>query len=67
MASVVPGYVQHVVPVPHAGHGQVVHDCEVKKSEQTPCAHTWLAAQAVPQLPAVLEQWSGLDWSCASV
>ncbi len=40
MGSVVPGYWQHVVPVPHAGQGHVVHAEDVKKSAQLPCAHT---------------------------
>jgi hypothetical protein len=36
IASVVPGYEQHVVPVPHAGQGQVVHEDEVKKVSHVP-------------------------------
>jgi hypothetical protein len=40
MASVVPGYWQHVVPVPHAGQGQVVQTVDVKNAAQVPCAQT---------------------------
>jgi hypothetical protein len=63
MASAVPGYWQQVVPVPHAGQGQVVQTVEVKNGAQAPCAQTWSAAQTLPQLP----QLRGLDASCAEV
>jgi hypothetical protein len=39
IVSVVPGYVQQVLPVPQAAHGQVRHEGEVKN-----CAH-WPATQ----------------------
>lgn len=58
---------QHVVPVPHAGHGQVVHAVDVKKSAHTPCAQTWFDAHGVPQLPGWFEQWIGLRSSCVVV
>jgi hypothetical protein len=59
--------VQQVVPVPHAGQGQVVHDGDEKKLVQVPCAQTWSAAHAGPHRPATDEQWTGLDASCADV
>ena len=67
MASVVPGYWQHVVPVPHASHGHVVHDDDAKKSVHVPAAQTWSVAHATPQLPATAEQWRGLSASWAVV
>jgi hypothetical protein len=39
------------VPVPHAGHGHVVHACDVKKSTHVPCAQTWFVWQATPHAP----------------
>jgi hypothetical protein len=63
MRSVVPGYWQHVVPVPHEGHGQVVQAAEVKNGVHAPCVQTSSAAQTLPQLP----QLKGLDASCAAV
>ena len=51
MASPLPGYLQHEVPVPQAEQGHVVHEAEAKKSVHVPWAHTWFVAQAVPQNP----------------
>jgi hypothetical protein len=59
----VPGYVQHDVPVPQAGHGQVVQAWEVKNAVQAPATQTWLAAHALPHIP----QSSGLFWKYAWV
>jgi hypothetical protein len=36
MTSVVPGYVQVVVPTPQAGQGEIVHDVDTKKFVHTP-------------------------------
>jgi hypothetical protein len=55
MGTVVPGSAQVTVPVPHAGHGEVVQDADAKKLRQTPSAQTWSAAQPVPQI-GLLEQ-----------
>jgi hypothetical protein len=67
MGSVPPGYAQHVVPAPHAAQGQAVQATDVKKSVQTPSVQTWSLAHAVPQLPEMSEQWSGLEPSSSSV
>lgn len=55
-----PGYSQQTVPVPQAAQGQDMHEEEVKKLAQVPWAQTWLVVHAVPQLPCVALQWSGL-------
>ena len=67
MGSVVPGYEQHTVPVPHAGHGQVVQAVDVKNAAHIPWAQTWSAGHAEPQFPTAFEQWRGLEASCATV
>lgn len=67
MISAVPGYMHEMVPVPQAGQGDAVHDVEVKKSVHVPCAQTWSAAHATPQLLAWAEQCSGLEVSCCRV
>ncbi len=51
MLSVVPGYLQHTVPAPHAGQGQLVQAVEVKKPVHAPATHTSLLAQTTPQAP----------------
>ena len=67
MTSVVPGYVHVTVPVPHAAQGDAVQDAEVKNAAHVPCAQTWSAAHATPQMPGAFEQCSGLVASSCRV